>query len=300
MNSGMRWVSQSEPRPTVVVTFSVPEGRSLVSESRTRVLSSRIFMSRAARNRRSPCSVSRRPRACRWNSGACNSRSSALIWRLTADWLRPRSSPARVNEPASATVKKMRTLSQSKINPPSSSDSNPPPADPLAATLPTCRHHTPETHQHPILAGPLRKGKGEGVQYHPHTTSFSAETGKVRDGEIRLEGAPDGDESDPVQPLQPQRHLRAMGSECGERQADLPPFRARMKVRTEGLPGPIQIAGAQVDIVILAVAANHQTKPIHTGRVESRAIAREIEGHLQEAAIVFEAHAAAHPPCRAP
>ena len=71
-------------------------------------------MSRAARNRRSPCSVRMRPRAWRWNSGAFRSRSSAETCRLTADWLSPRSSPARVKLPASATLWKMRILSQSK------------------------------------------------------------------------------------------------------------------------------------------------------------------------------------------
>ena len=84
----MRCASQIEPSPTVVVTLRSPEGRSLVSTRRARVVSRRMRMSRAARNRRSPCSVRIRPRAWRWNSGALSSRSSALIWRLTADWLR--------------------------------------------------------------------------------------------------------------------------------------------------------------------------------------------------------------------
>ena len=114
----MRWASQAVPRPTVVVTLRSPVGRSLVSTRRALVFSSRSFMSRAARNRRSPCSVRIRPRAWRWNSGAFSSRSRALICRLTADWLRPMSSPARVKLPASATLRTMRILSQSKATTP--------------------------------------------------------------------------------------------------------------------------------------------------------------------------------------
>src|SRR3712207_4755234 len=75
-------------------------------------------MSRAARKRRSPCSVRISPRAWRWKRGAFSSRSSALICRLTADWLSPRSSPARVKLPASATVKKILILSQSTASSP--------------------------------------------------------------------------------------------------------------------------------------------------------------------------------------
>src|SRR5271167_3047133 len=54
-----------------------------------------------------------RPRAWRWNSGTDRLSSSALIWRLTADWLRLSASPAWVKLPASATAWKTRSLSQS-------------------------------------------------------------------------------------------------------------------------------------------------------------------------------------------
>src|SRR5438309_10289292 len=58
-----------------------------------------------------------RPRACRWNSGTLRLSSSALIWRLTADWLRFSASPAWVKLPASATAWNTRNLSQSIPSP---------------------------------------------------------------------------------------------------------------------------------------------------------------------------------------
>ncbi len=48
--------------------------------------------------------MSVRPRAWRWNSGVEISSSSALIWRLTADWLSVSIWPAWVKLPADATA----------------------------------------------------------------------------------------------------------------------------------------------------------------------------------------------------
>ena len=104
MNSPMRGVSQVEPRPTVAVTFSVPFGRSLLSDSCASAIASLAKTSRTVRNSSSPCSVTIRPRAWRWNSVTLRLSSSALTWRLTADWLRLSASPACVKLPASATA----------------------------------------------------------------------------------------------------------------------------------------------------------------------------------------------------
>ncbi len=100
----MRGVSQIEPKATVVVIFSGPFGRSFDSEIRLSDIASLANTSRAVRNSSSPCSVRIRPRAWRWNSGTLRLSSSALIWRLTADWLRFSASPAWVKLPASATA----------------------------------------------------------------------------------------------------------------------------------------------------------------------------------------------------
>jgi len=56
----------------------------------------------AARRSRSPCPVRMRPRARRWNSGTFKSCSRTFSRRLTADWPRPRDSPAWVNDSAAA------------------------------------------------------------------------------------------------------------------------------------------------------------------------------------------------------
>src|SRR5579871_1933014 len=109
----MRGVSHSEPNATVVVIFSGPLGRSFDSEISPSAIASLAKTSRAVRNSSSPCSVRIRPRAWRWNSGTLRLSSSALIWRLTADWLRFSPSPAWVKLPASATDRKTRSLSQS-------------------------------------------------------------------------------------------------------------------------------------------------------------------------------------------
>src|SRR5258708_14112416 len=108
-----RGVSQVEPNATVVVTRSGPLGRSLLSLSIASVIASLAKISLAVRNSSSPCSVRIRPRAWRWNSGTVRLSSSALICRLTADWLRLKPSPAWVKLPASATARKTRNLSQS-------------------------------------------------------------------------------------------------------------------------------------------------------------------------------------------
>src|ERR1700722_17794256 len=109
----MRGVSQVEPNATVVVRRSGPLGRSLLSLSIASVMASLAKISLAVRNSSSPCSVRIRARAWRWNSGTVRLSSSALIWRLTADWLRLKPSPAWVKLPASATAMKTRSLSQS-------------------------------------------------------------------------------------------------------------------------------------------------------------------------------------------
>src|SRR5207237_7545215 len=83
------------------------------SEIRLSDIASLAKTSRAVRNRSSPCSVRIRPRAWRWNKGTLRLSSSALICRLTADWLRLSASPAWVKLPASATAWKTRSLSQS-------------------------------------------------------------------------------------------------------------------------------------------------------------------------------------------
>src|ERR1700751_2487410 len=63
-----------------------------------------------------------RPRAWRWKSETLTLSSSALICRLTADWLRFSASPAWVKLPASGTAWKMRSLSQSIMAGPSRRD----------------------------------------------------------------------------------------------------------------------------------------------------------------------------------
>src|SRR5712675_1900636 len=109
----MRGVSQIEPNATVVVILRGPFGRSFDSEIRLSDIASFAKTSRAVRNRSSPCSVRIRPRAWRWNKGTLRLSSSALICRLTADWLRLSPSPAWVKLPASATERKTLSLSQS-------------------------------------------------------------------------------------------------------------------------------------------------------------------------------------------
>src|SRR6266436_5769563 len=109
----MRGVSQIEPKSTVVVILRGPFGRSFDSEMRLSDIASLAKTSRAVRNNNSPCSVRMRPRACRWKSGTLRLSSSALICRLTADWLRLSASPAWVKLPASATAWNTRNLSQS-------------------------------------------------------------------------------------------------------------------------------------------------------------------------------------------
>src|SRR5882672_9764338 len=99
---------------------SGPLGRSLLSLSIASVIASLAKISLAVRNSSSPCSVRIRPRAWRWNSGTVKLSSSALIWRLTADWLRFSPSPAWVKLPASATARNTRSLSQSIPLPPRS------------------------------------------------------------------------------------------------------------------------------------------------------------------------------------
>src|SRR5918995_1473966 len=115
MNS-LRWeTSQTVPKPTVVLIRRWPAGRSLVSLRRASTAAIRPAISCAVSSRISPCSVSTRPRAWRWNKGVPTSSSSAPIWRLIADWLSPRLSAARVKLPASATPRNRRTRSQSSI-----------------------------------------------------------------------------------------------------------------------------------------------------------------------------------------
>src|SRR5215471_9648585 len=116
----MRGVNQLEPKATVEVIFSGPFGRSFDSEIRPSAIDSLANTSRAVRNNNSPCSVRIKPRAWRWNKGTLRLSSSALICRLTADWLRFSDSPAWVKLPASATAWKMRSLSQSITGGPSS------------------------------------------------------------------------------------------------------------------------------------------------------------------------------------
>src|SRR5579883_1311829 len=112
-NSRMRGVSQVEPKATVVVTLSGPLGRSLLSVSIASVIASLAKTSLTVWLRSSPCSVRIRPRAWRWKSVVLRLSSSALICRLTADWLSLSTSPAWVKLPASATAWNTVSLSQS-------------------------------------------------------------------------------------------------------------------------------------------------------------------------------------------
>ena len=105
MNSPMRGASQVEPRPTVAVTLSVPLGRSLLSDSCAfghRQLGEDLAhraveqLALLGEDQAAGMAVEQRDVAAL--------SSSALIWRLTADWLRFRASPARVKLPASATA----------------------------------------------------------------------------------------------------------------------------------------------------------------------------------------------------
>ena len=110
----MRDVSQVEPRPTVVVTRSVPVGWPRESTSCARTFSS--FSDDVARRAHQKLALARSGSGRGRGDGRAampSSCSSALTCRLTADWLMSSVSPARVNEPAWAAAWKMRSLSQS-------------------------------------------------------------------------------------------------------------------------------------------------------------------------------------------
>src|ERR1700761_9557692 len=103
--------------PWLAVIFSAPRGASCTFLSASSAAASRPSTSVTAVKSSSPSSVRVRPRAWRWNSGVEISSSSALIWRLTADWLKVSICPAWVKLPALATAWKMRSLSQSIRSP---------------------------------------------------------------------------------------------------------------------------------------------------------------------------------------
>src|ERR1700722_13351392 len=110
--------------------------------------------SRAVEKSSSPCSVRMRPRAWRWNSGTLRLSSSALICRLTADWLRFSASPACVKVPASATAWKTPNLPQSIPRPPTASRR----ASAMAVLPCPCRDRTPPVR--PPSLGCLQRSLG--------------------------------------------------------------------------------------------------------------------------------------------
>ena len=92
-------MTHTVPRPIGVVMRRSPDGLVVVSVSSVSAVESLFMISLAVPNSISPCSVSTRPRAWRWNSETFSSFSSADTCRLTADWLM-RSDFTRMGEAA--------------------------------------------------------------------------------------------------------------------------------------------------------------------------------------------------------
>ncbi len=100
----MRGVSQMEPKATVVCTRSKPDGRSLLSLSCVSAMAKlgehvahRAIEHLALLGEDQPARMTMEQRHAEESS-------SALICRLTADWLKFSVSPACVKLPASATA----------------------------------------------------------------------------------------------------------------------------------------------------------------------------------------------------
>ena len=110
--------------------------------------------------------------------------------------------------------------------------------------------------------------------------------------EIGLEFAADGDEGEPAQPSRIERGVQAVRRQRGKGQVDLNRFRACHERGPIALPGMPAGRSAQMEAVGLAVAHDEEAQACKAREIEGAAVRGEVEAHLDEAAVVVEAHPA--------
>lgn len=97
-----------------------------------------------------------------------------------------------------------------------------------------------------------------------------------------------------------QRNFCPVGNEILERQSHRLPMRNRSEGLTIGLPGAGEIGRPQIDPVFLPVPEYIYLGSAPCAGVYRSAVRTEIEGHLNEAAVVFETYIPAQPDGRSP
>jgi GNAT superfamily N-acetyltransferase len=124
----------------------------------------------------------------------------------------------------------------------------------------------------------------------------SAVESQVRDGKVDGARRTNRDQPDSPQALKVQGLLRAIGAEVAERYPVVVPAARAIQRRAVALPGAREIGAAQVYAEAPAVAQQRERQPGIRRCVDRAPVGVEIQGQLQEAAVVAQADLALQAP----